>query len=470
LIAHLISSICGEFNVSVEVQKPSRTRYWVVVFAVVLAVIQYIDRVCISKSKGAIQTDLGLDDIGMGKVLSAFALAYALFEIPSGWLGDRFGPKKALIRVVLWWSFFTVATGWVGGLISLVAVRFLFGAGEAGCFPNLTRAFVNWLQPNERVRAQSILWLCARWGGAVTPLIVYEVLQWFQSKNYPQPWRQSFYLFGGLGVIWTLVFAWWFRDTPKEHAGVNAAEKQLLSTNSAYAGGHGGVPWGVFVRSKAAWLLWIQYFCQSYVWYFYVTWLPDYLTRHYHTTHDEKYLTKIACLPLFCGGIGCLISGFITKRVTALSGGLRRARQILAAFGMLGTSCGMAFLAFSNTTTLSPEAFGIALGAASLFGDFSMPCSWGACMDVGGRFAGTFSGTMNMMGNFGGFVCPFLIGYAAKEGQWNLVFGSMAVAAFVGAMCWLKLDAVTPLDGSAALIHSESFVPKDATAASIEEL
>jgi len=439
-------------DVEAKNMKPSNTRYWVVVFAVVLAVIQYIDRVCISKSKGAIQADLQLDDIAMGKVLGAFALAYALFEIPSGWLGDRFGPRKALIRVVLWWSFFTIATGWVGGLISLVVVRFLFGAGEAGCFPNLTRAFVNWLQPHERVRAQSILWLCARWGGAVTPLLVLAVLRWFKGAGFEHPWRQSFFLFGALGVVWTLVFAWWFRDNPKDHPGVNAAEKELLAPNAAYASGHGSVPWGVFASSKAAWLLWAQYFCLSYVWYFYVTWLPDYLDRHYHpkTDADQTYLTLIACLPLFCGGIGCLISGFVTKKLSTLSGGLRQARRLLATVGMLGTCAAMAYLALSDTTKMSALTFGLVLGAASMCGDFTIPCSWGACMDVGGRFAGTFSGTMNMMGNFAGFVCPYLIGYAAKGEQWNLVFGSMAVAAFLGALCWITLDGVTPLDGGTA--------------------
>ena len=324
-------------SIAVEEQKPSRTRYWVVVFAVVLAVIQYIDRVCIGKAKGAIQADLHLSEVEMGTVFGAFALAYALFEIPSGWLGDRFGPRKALIRVVLWWSFFTVATGWTGGLISIVAVRFLFGAGEAGCFPNLTRAFVNWLLPSERVRAQSILWLCARWGGAVTPLLVLAVLHGFKGAGFQQPWRQAFFLFGSLGIAWTLFFAWWFKDSPKDHSQVNDAEKKLLAPNSKYTTAHGSIPWGVFVRSRSVWLLWIQYFCQSYVWYFYVTWLPDYLTKHYSKTHDETYLTCVACVPLFFGGIGCLISGFVTKRLSNGAGGLRRARRILATFGMLGT-------------------------------------------------------------------------------------------------------------------------------------
>ena len=158
-------------------QKPTNVRYGVVAFACAVSAILYIDRVCISQTGKTIQGEFGLNDRQMGLVYSAFTLAYALFEIPTGWLGDRFGPRKTLVRVVLWWSLFTAATGWVSGVAALIAVRFLFGAGEAGCFPNLTRAFSMWLPPAEKSRAQSILWLCARWGGALTPVLVWAVLE-----------------------------------------------------------------------------------------------------------------------------------------------------------------------------------------------------------------------------------------------------------------------------------------------------
>src|SRR5262249_28513524 len=151
---------------------PTRARYWVIVFAVALAVIQYLDRVCISQAAPYIRTDLNLSQKQMGYVFSAFTLAYALFEIPCGYLGDKIGPRKVFLRVVLWWSFFTAATGWARGLASLVITRFLFGAGEAGCFPNLTKAFDRWLPPGERARAQGVLWMSARWGGALAPALV----------------------------------------------------------------------------------------------------------------------------------------------------------------------------------------------------------------------------------------------------------------------------------------------------------
>ena len=146
--------------------QPTRTRYWVIVLAITLAVVQYIDRTAISQAKGDIAKDLKFDDSQMGAIFGAFGLAYALFEIPTGWLGDKIGARKVLVRVVLWWSFFTAATGWAWSYGSMLVTRFLFGAGEAGCFPNLTKAFSAWLPRTERTRAQALMWMGARWGGA----------------------------------------------------------------------------------------------------------------------------------------------------------------------------------------------------------------------------------------------------------------------------------------------------------------
>src|SRR5881392_4075291 len=157
--------------------RASRARHWTLLFAAALAIITYIDRVCISQAASDIQHDLGLKPKHMGWAFAAFAWAYALFEIPGGWLGDKIGPRKVLMRIVVWWSFFTAATGWAWNFTSMVTTRLMFGAGEAGCFPNLTKSFTTWLPPEERVNAQGILWMAARWGGAFTPLLVHQVLK-----------------------------------------------------------------------------------------------------------------------------------------------------------------------------------------------------------------------------------------------------------------------------------------------------
>jgi MFS transporter, ACS family, glucarate transporter len=430
-----------------ELQRATRARYWVVVFAVTLAIIQYIDRVCISKAMPSIQKELGFTNVQIGYIFGAFTLAYALFEIPGGWLGDKFGPRKVLLRVVLWWSLFTAATAWVSSAASMIVVRFLFGAGEAGCFPNITKAFSTWLPKDERVRAQSVLWLAARWGGAFTPLLVVGVLSVVSS------WRRAFELFGVLGLLWAALFYFWFRDNPHEHPAVNAAEKRLLTGVANLKSSHAQVPWGVFFSSPSAWLLWTQYALLSYVWYFYVTWFPKYLGEHGGDL-GPKALAILMGLPLFFGGFGSLIAGFCANALARRIGGMGRARKALAAFGFVAAS---GFF-LSSMYVKDPIAMALLIGLAGLFNDFVMPCAWGACMDVGGRFAGTFSGSMNMMGNLGGFIAPIATGYILDiTGSWNLVFYISSVVYLGGAVCWLLLDPVTPLDRD-----SEAVVPQPA--------
>jgi MFS transporter, ACS family, glucarate transporter len=426
-----------------EAQRPTRARYWVVVFAVTLAVIQYIDRVCISKAMPFIQRDLHFSDVQAGYVFGAFTLAYALFEIPAGWLGDRFGPRKVLLRVVMWWSFFTAATAQAGSALSMMVVRFLFGAGEAGCFPNIAKAFSAWLPREERVRAQGVLWLAARWGGAATPLLVVAVLGLVSS------WRRAFELFGMLGFVWAFFFYRWFRDNPLEHPSVNDAERRLLAGMDSLESRHAAVPWRLFFSAPSAWLLWIQYACLSYVWYFYVTWFPTYLDRTHGGRLGPVMLAVLAGLPLFGGGIGSLVSGFCADSLARRIGGIGRARRALGAFGFIAAAV---CLLASDAARSSSLALAVLIGLAGLFNDFALPCAWGACIDVGGRFAGTFSGAMNMMGNLGGFVAPIVTGYILDlTGNWHLVFTISSGVYVLGAVSWLLLDPVTPLDrGSGA--------------------
>ena len=227
--------------------RPTRVRYLVIVFAVALAVVTYIDRVCISQAAPLISRDLHFSKEQMGYVFSAFVLAYALFEIPSGYLGDRFGARKVLMRIVIWWSFFTAATGWVWNLGSLLVTRFLFGAGEAGCFPNLAKMFTNWLPRHERSRAVGVMWLSARWGGAFTPRLVVWVLTFVS-------WRYAFGLFGAVGIVWAIWFYFWFRDRPRDHRSVNAGELELLKETQRNSAGHADVPWDKLLASPTVWL------------------------------------------------------------------------------------------------------------------------------------------------------------------------------------------------------------------------
>lgn len=447
-------------------QEATRTRYKVVVFAIILAVIQYIDRVAISQAKDGITKDMGFTDAQMGSIFAAFGLSYALFEIPTGWLGDKIGARKVLVRVVLWWSFFTAATGWAWNFVSMWITRFLFGAGEAGCFPNLTKAFSTWLPKDERTRAQALMWMGARWGGAFTPLLVVLVMAVVS-------WRTAFQIFALLGVVWAIFFWRWFRDNPRDHKGVNAAELELLKENERNTESHGNVPWAKLVTKPSMWLLWGQYFCLSYGWYFFVTWLPDYLNTNGRPILSNDFLrwlagmmegtvradliqpilkAVLAGVPLFFGGFGSLFAGMLSSKLIAGGANVVKVRRTFGFLGFAGAS-GLLMTSFYMSDPLLAM---LAMGMASFCNDMTMPGSWSSCMDIGGKYAGTVSGSMNMMGNFGGMVGPFVVGVVlaattvttatGTSKNWELVFAISSAIYFLGAFFWLLIDPVTPLE------------------------
>lgn len=441
---------------------PTRARYWVVVFAVTLAVIQYVDRVAISQAMPDIAAEMKFTDAQKGMIFSAFTLAYALFEIPTGWLGDKIGARRVLLRVVLWWSFFTAATGWAWNYGSMLVARFLFGAGEAGCFPNLTKALSAWLPRADRTRAQALMWMGARWGGAAAPLLVVMVMTLVT-------WRAAFLVFACLGIVWAIIFNRWFRDNPRDHPAVNAAELELLKENEKNVSGHGDVPWRELATRPTMWLLWGQYFFLSYGWYFFVTWLPTYL-------RDERGLeiksnvamgwlagvleawfspeltlkllaAALAGTPLLFGGFGSLLAGQLSARLFARGHSVKAVRR---AFGFIGLA-GAAALLMASFSIRDPLLAMLAMGLAGFFNDLTLPGSWATCMDVGGKYAGTVSGSMNMMGNFGGMAGPLVVGWVLMltGRDWQLVFLVTSIIYSLGAFCWLFIDPVTPLEKEA---------------------
>jgi ACS family glucarate transporter-like MFS transporter len=414
---------------------PTRARYVVTAFAVTLALITYIDRVGISVAAPSIRNDLGLSSIQLGWALAAFGWAYAVFEIPGGWLGDRIGPRRVLMRIVIWWSIFTAATGWAWNASSLVVTRALFGAGEAGAFPNMTRMFTTWLPVKERERAQALLWLATRVSGAFTPLLVASLITTIS-------WRRTFELFGIIGVIWAVLFYWWFRDQPSEHPSVNAAELALLPPVHETAIAHTGVPWRLIFSSPHVWLLSIQYMCLAYGWWFYINWLPTYLREARGT--GIRMGALLAGLPLLLGGLGCLVSAYFVPRLTRRFGSVSMARRIIAVMGFVGASACI----FIFTSVDDPVRAMFVLGMAGFFNDFVMPAAWASTMDIGGRYAGTVSGAMNTMGSLAGASSVLFVGYllAWTSNNWTLTFYISAAIYLVGAVCWLYLDSHTPVE------------------------
>ena len=419
-------------------QPASGARHIVTAFAIALAVVTYVDRVAISVAVPFISADLGLSKTQMAWALAAFAWAYAVFEIPGGWLGDKIGSRRVLLRIVLWWSAFTAATGLAWGATSLIAIRALFGAGEAGAFPNLTRVLTTWLPVRERERAQASVWLATRVSGAFTPLLVATLIGAFG-------WRRTFEILGVLGVIWAVFFYRWYRDMPAEHPAVNQAELALLPPPKDTALAHTGVPWRLIFSTPSVWLLSIQYMCLAYGWWFYVNWLPTYLRESRGTS--LKMGAILAGLPLLLGGAGCLVSAAVIPRLARALGSVATARRVVAIVGFVGASACI----FLFTGVQDPRRAMVVLGFAGFFNDFVMPAAWAGTMDVGGRYAGTVSGAMNMMGSVAGASSVLVVGYLLTwTGNWTLTFYISAAIYLVGAVCWLFLDSHTPVERESA--------------------
>ncbi len=395
-------------------------RYRVTAFAISLAALAYVQRVAISQAAEGIQADLHLGKAELGLIFGAFGLSYALFEVPNGLLGDRFGVRATLTRIVVAWSAFTALTGAAWSFASLWIARFLFGAGEAGCFPNLTRMLSAWLPLQARLRAQALMWACTRWAGAVTPLLVLALVQW-------RGWRWAFVILAGLGFVWAFVFFRWFRDDPAQHPAVNAEELALLKDARAMTTQEGESRWYRSLLAMPVLVLLFQYFCFSFVWYFYVTWLPSYLREARHVTAVQA--AGFATLPLLFGGFGSLVAGFVAARVSA---------RKIAFFGFL---CSAALL-FAVTRIDSTPVAMLAMGLASFCSDLTMPISWNACVEIGRRYTATISGAMNMFGNFAGFVAPVGGGLilARSAGDWNVLIYLMVAASLVAAACWMFLE------------------------------
>jgi len=409
----------------------------VLVFAATLAIITYIDRVCMSQAKGPVAADLGLSSVEMGYVFSASTLAYAFFGVLSGWLGDLIGPRKVLTRVVVIWSFFTAVTGRAWNLASLLGAQFLFGAAEAGVFPNLAKIFTHWLPARERNRAVGLMWLCTRWGGAVTPLLVVGVISWVG-------WRWAFAVFAAPGILWAAIFYWWFCDQPSAHSRVNPAELALIEEARPAPIGQPRVPWAKILRSRTVWLLVVQYFCFGYGWYFYITWLPTYAREARGLELHKGAL--LSGIPLFFGGFACILSGWLSGWLVRRGFALARVRRGLAYVGYGGAAA----LLLLSPRIADPVWAMVAMGMASFSLDLTLPLCWRTAMDVGGKYAGTVSAGMNTAGQIGGAVGPIVVGYILQymNHNWTLTFALSAAIYVLGGLCWIWIDPVTPVDAT----------------------
>jgi sugar phosphate permease len=409
-------------------ERPTGIRHRVLWLAVIVYMITYMDRVCMSHAEMPIREEFGFDKETMGWIFGAFNLSYALFQIPGGWLGDRFGPRRVLTAIVLWWSAFTAATAMSWGKASMYGMRFLFGMGEAGAFPTATRAFSHWLPASERGFAQGITHSGARLGAALTPPVAVFLIGSFG-------WRSVFYIFGLIGALWAVCWHWYYRDRPDQHASVNQAELAVIREGgSRRAVERAQVPWGLILRSGNLWFICLMYFCYAYSIWIYLSWYPTYLRESRGFTLTQMGFWHM--VPLIAATIGDTVGGWLSDHLARGSGNLRFARRSVAITGFVFAAVFIIPAALTSDRHLS-----VAFTTAALFFlEMTVGVSWAVAMDVGPEYAGSVSGVMNMCGNFGGAIASPAVPYLVRYFNWQMPFLVAGGLCLLGAILFLRID------------------------------
>jgi len=411
--------------------RPSFGRWYILGVICLMYLITYLDRVNISTAAPEIRKEFGFDAVTMGWIFSAFGWSYALFQVPGGWLSDRFGARSVLAGIVTYWSAMTAATAAATGAVSFFVMRFLFGIGEAGAFPGATRAMQLWYTREERGFVQGITHSASRLGAAIAPPIVVLIMTTLG-------WRWVFYICAAIGFVWAV---WWYvsyRNLPEEHRMVNRAELAHIRGLSATGEINqpviereaASVPWGTLLRSPNMWAIMCAYFTYVYCLYIFLTWLPSYLVEARGFT-----LLKVgflASLPLFAMVIGDTVGGLATDWLLKRTGNARLARRTVAIVGMLGC------VVFIVPAALAEDAYTAVycLTGAGFFLECTIGPSWAVPMDTGGKYAGTVSGMMNMAGNIGGALSPLVFGYLAQYANWQAPFIVAAGLLVIGSAIW----------------------------------
>ena len=394
-----------------------------------LSVITYLDRVCIAVAGPRMQDALHISPEAWGWVTSVFFLSYSAFEIPTGALGDRIGPRRVLTRVVAWWSAFTALTGTVSNYHVLLLVRFCFGAGEAGAYPNASAVIARWIPVAKRTRAWGIVWMTAQVGAAFSPLLVVPI-------QIRYGWRAPFFVFGVVGVVWSVAWYVWFRDSPREKAGITQAE--LHEIGSAPALQQHGMPWAVALRIPALWRIAAIGACYVYALGFFQSWLQTYLVRGRGFTEAALILSSLTyVVGATANGLGGFVGDWMVRRY-----GLRNGRRWI---GMAGLSVA----ALSMTAAIVAPSGNLALVLLSCaYGGilFQQPTLCALCNDVGRKNAGAVFGFMNTAANVASAISAVVFGYLVGYfGNYNTPFIPMVALLALGALLWLQADPTREL-------------------------
>ncbi len=457
-------------------ERPTWVRYRVLAFLAVMTFVLYLDRVCLGQAAPAMQKELRISDTAMGFVHAAFTLAYAVFEIPTGRWGDRYGSRGVLTRIVIWWSFFTALTGAATGLWMLLLVRFLFGAGEAGALPNSARILRQWFPESARGEAQGIVTTGMMLGGFAAPIASQflidglgknwhlDVLGW-HGAYAGFGWRWTFVVFGLIGLTWAVSFYLWFRDDPATHRAVNEAERKLIAfgrgsrkvkstepeapapdlmnVDEHSAGAHEPIPWKQVLPCANIWLLGGAMMTMSGVYYFLFSWYPTYLQSARGVKSGES--SWLTSLVLGAGAMGCYFGGRLTDWLVAKTGNRRWGRTAQSMVGAGIAAAGLLASIFTDSSLLASIFIAIACFGIQI----QLPAWWASATQVSGRHLGALFGMMNMLGAVGGISSQIFLGRFADwmkslgytgRAQWDPGFYVYVVIALIGMVLWSLIN------------------------------
>jgi MFS family permease len=419
----------AQFPAAPTIVAPTRARYIVLLLTFCITYMMYVDRAVLGSATPAIMREFHMDKIAMGWSSSTFNWAYALFQVPGGWLADRYGPRLVLACALAWWSIFTSATGLVYSAISLAVTRFFFGVGEAAAFPSSSRALVGWLPVGQRAFGQGFQHAGSRLGAAMAPLMVMFLIARLN-------WRWVFYLLGITGVLWAIVWYRYYRDDPRQHASVNKEELLVIHVGPQIRAPEvkPAVPWRRILASRNLWYLSAMYFCYGWVLWLYLQWLPSYFIEARHFSAIKTGFA--ASVPLLAATVTNVAGGWISDRLAAHWGDLCRGRTrvSLLGFSIAGLALIPGVLVRNNVISLA----WLTIALAGL--EFTVAVSWAICIDIGGEFSGSVSAVMNMLGNLGGAVAAVAIGYLATLLGWNWPFLTASMFCLIAALLATRIN------------------------------
>jgi sugar phosphate permease len=427
----------------------TRVRYLVLAAGCSMALLTYAHRLGFAVFTPEIKRDFGLTDQGVAYLASAFLFAYGLCQVPAGIAGDRLGARRLLTLFVVGWSLVTAIiallppVGHLPGtkgasllepLVALLILRALFGMAQSGAFPVFTRVLADWMPLTERASAQGAIWTASRLGGALIPFVLAWLFRVFDG------WRVPLEILSGAGLLWSVAFWYWFRNRPEDVARVNAAELALIRAGqTSLAGPRLATPWRRILGSRSVWFLCLMYGSCGPAGNFIFTLLPVYLRDHRNLPAET--VAWLVGLPLAVGFVACSLGGIVSDYLIRRPGGRKWGRR---ANGIAGLAlAGLAFAAIGWVEDV--WLLGLVLCAVQFGNDFCMGPAWAAAGEIGQRYAGTVSGTMNMTSNVAGAAGAAVAGYLFDQGHAAWVFFAFGGIWIAGALCWLGIDVTKPV-------------------------